>query len=267
MNFNYPKIGIIGLGFVGSAIHQSIDVFNPVCVDADPRKGHTGTYQEIIDCEGIFICVPSPMNSDNTCDTSILESVLEKLVDYQGVIISKVTAPPDTYERLNSIYPNLVHSPEFLTAANAVSDYNNASWTIIGGNVRAYRTEAERIISLTQPNLKTFRHCKIGEAALTKYAINTFLATKVVFMNELYQLAERAGLDYRTIAGNIYHDPRIGTSHMNVPGHDGGLGFGGYCFPKDTEAFLKYAESQGTGLNVLESAVKKNTLLRLTLPK
>lgn len=263
------KIGIVGLGFVGEAIRNSCDwgIGNVICVDSDVRKGHVGTYAQLMECEGIFVCVPSPTKDNGNCDTSILEEVLTKLEGFEGVIISKVTAPPNVYQRLGKKYSNLVHSPEFLTAANANRDYANAQWSIIGGDVRAYRHEAERIIKLTQSQLKTIKFCSIGDAALAKYAINSFLATKVVFMNELYQLAEKAGLNYDVVTNLIKQDERIGVSHMRVPGIDGSLGFGGYCFPKDTTALLKYAEHVNSPMNVLESAVKKNTLLRLTEPK
>jgi UDPglucose 6-dehydrogenase len=265
----YPRIGIVGLGFVGEAIRASTEfsLDNVVCVDSDVRKGYVGTYADLMSCEGIFICVPSPMNDNGSCDTSILESVLEKLKDFRGVIISKVTAPPDVYQRLNKIYPNLVHSPEFLTAANADRDYATAKWCIIGGDVRAYRNEAERIIKMTQTHLESIKFCNIGDAALAKYAINSFLATKVVFMNELYQLANKADLNYDVVVNLIKQDMRIGESHMRVPGIDGSLGFGGYCFPKDTEALLKFAESKQSNLSVLDAAIKKNTMLRLTSPK
>jgi UDPglucose 6-dehydrogenase len=183
------------------------------------------------------------------------------------VIISKTTAPPGKYEELNKRYINLVHNPEFLTAANAQLDYARQQFAIIGGRVKAYTNEAERIIKLSLPDLSTFYHCSIGEAALAKYAINTFLSTKVVFMNELYQLASATGLDYNKIVAMIKSDERIGKSHMQVPGPDGSFGFGGACFPKDTAALLKYAESLNIPLNVLDAAVKKNTILRLTEPK
>jgi UDPglucose 6-dehydrogenase len=86
-------------------------------------------------------------------------------------------------------------------------------------------------------------------------------------MNEIQQLTTAAGLDYNRIAGMITHDPRIGRSHMKVPGPDSSYGFGGACFPKDTAALIKYAEGLGINLNTLDAAVKKNTLLRLTEPK
>lgn len=260
------NVGIVGLGFVGKAVFDSFDVAEKVCVDSDPRKGYVGTYAELMSCEAIFVCVPSPMNTDGTCDTSILEEVLLKLKGFTGVIISKVTAPPDAYQRLNAIYPNLVHSPEFLTAANAFRDYINATTAVVGGNIKAYRTEAARFIKSSQP-LAEIVECGIGEAALTKYAINSFLATKVVFMNELYQLSNTLGLDYNMITAIMRSDRRIGSSHMTVPGQDGSLGFGGYCFPKDTEALSKFAQGNHSSMSVLDAAIKKNTMLRLTSPK
>jgi UDPglucose 6-dehydrogenase len=257
-------IGIIGLGFVGTAIADSLESLIPTII-IDPAKGHNNTYEDIKQCSGVFICVPSPQNNDGSCDTSILEKVLSNLkdIDYSGVIISKCTAPPDVYVRLNNLYPNLIHSPEFLTAANAIRDYFNGKFAIIGGKIPAYIREAERIIKLTQPVLEKIEHCTIGEAALAKYTINSFLATKVVFMNEIYEVANAAGLEYKNIAKLVSLDPRIGDSHLKVPGPDGSLGFGGMCFPKDTAALLKYAENNSVNMNVLDAAVKKNTLLRL----
>lgn len=260
------KIGIVGIGFVGNAIKESMAEIHDielVLVDKDKNKG-PDTYKDLMDCEGVFVAVPSPQAPDGSCDTSILESVLEELKDYRNVIISKCTAPPDVYARLGNQYPNLVHAPEFLTAANAVRDYRNGKFAIIGGTVNAYMREAERIIRLGQMRLeKNVRFCTIGEASLAKYAINCFMSTKVVFMNELESLATSQGLNYDTVVNLLRMDDRIGQSHMLVPGPDGHYGFGGACFPKDTAAFLKYAETHSAELSVLSAAVKKNTLLRL----
>ena len=266
MKLNPPKIGIVGLGFVGSAIKESMVFSDQEIVIIDPAKGYTNTYQDLIDCEGVFVCVPSPQGDDGSCDTSILESVLQNLqsTGYIGVIISKCTAPPDVYEQLNNQYPNLVHAPEFLTAAKANSDYANGTFAIIGGKVTAYVREAERIIRIGQSQLNQVQYCSIGEASLAKYTINCFMSTKVIFMNEIYNLANKMGLNYDTIANMVKMDKRFGTSHMQVPGPDGSFGFGGACFPKDTSALLKIAEEQSIDMSVLNAAVKKNTLLRLT---
>lgn len=264
-NQSMEKIGIIGLGFVGGAIKNSIE-WDDIWVIVDPAKGFNATYQDLQDmADGVFVCVPTPMGDDGVCDTSYLENVLQNLkaVNYDGVIISKCTAPPAVYEKLNKDYPNLVHAPEFLTAANANRDYINGTFAIIGGRVAAYIREAERIIRTTQPNLKEVMHCTISEAALAKYTINSFLATKVAFMNEIYEIAAAGGMDYNKVAQMVTLDTRIGRSHMQVPGPDGSFGFGGACFPKDTSALLKYAETLGQTPMVLDAAVKKNTLLRL----
>jgi len=263
------RIGIVGLGFVGGAIKENLSWGpDPVLVDNDPARG-THPFSELVNTDAVFVCVPTPQEDDGTCDTGPLESVLEQLkaLDYHGVIISKCTAPPSTYTKLNEIYPNLVHAPEFLTAANAVRDYANGKFAIIGGRVKAYRDAAEAVIRSTQHELKDVQHCTIAEASLAKYAINCFMSTKVIFMNELYKLANASNCDYDVIANMVKMDPRFGKSHMQVPGPDGAFGFGGACFPKDTSALLKYAETVGVDLQVLDAAVKKNTLLRLTEPK
>jgi UDPglucose 6-dehydrogenase len=273
-DWNIEMIGIVGLGFVGGAIKNAFEESgvppwgNLLCVD--PAKGYTNTIEDLKDCDGIFVCVPTPQDDDGTCDTSPLEGVLSDLaaIGFDGVIISKCTAPADVYERLLKQYPNLVHAPEFLTAANANRDYINGSFSIIGGGAKLYLREAERIIRLSQPNLgDNVMYCSIGEAAMAKYTINCFMSTKVIFMNELYNLADKMGLDYNRISRMVTMDPRIGDSHMMVPGPDGFFGFGGACFPKDTSALLKTAEQQGVDMMVLDAAVKKNTLLRLTEPK
>ena len=270
-NSNMDKIGIIGLGFVGGAIKNALnDIWGHEVTCVDPAKGYNNTIADLKDCDGVFVCVPTPQDDDGTCDTSPMESVLAELasVGFQGVIISKCTAPADVYERLNEQYPNLVHAPEFLTATNANRDYVNGTFCIIGGKHKLYLREAERIIRTSQQSLgDNVKWCSIGEAALAKYTINCFMSTKVIFMNEMYNLATKMGFDYNTIANMVTMDPRMGKSHMQVPGPDGMFGFGGACFPKDTSALLKTAEQQGIDMMVLDAAVKKNTILRLTEPK
>lgn len=264
-DFDNTKIGIIGLGFVGNAVYESFEGFHRIVVDIDPHKS-TGSYNDIKKCDVVFICVPSPANTDGTCNGSILESVLNNLVDYDNLIISKVTATPDIYENLQKKFNNLVYIPEFLTAANAYVDYMAAEHFIIGGQITAFKKEAERILRYTHKNA-IFYPTDIKTASMIKYIINSFLATKVVFMNEMASLAESQGISWVNVARLLTLDTRIGESHMQVPGPDGFNGFGGMCFPKDTSALLKYAEQNSQKLNVLNEAVNKNTLLRLTKPK
>lgn len=262
------SIGIIGLGFVGNAIKTSLNAQVDLIL-IDPAKGFNATYEDLLTCDGVFVCVPTPELQNGSCNPSALKEVLSKLkeVNYNGVIISKCTATPDIYQELQDEFPNLVHSPEFLTAAHALKDYTNGTFAIVGGAVTAYRNEAERIIRMSQLELKTVVHCSIKEASFAKYGINSFLATKVIFMNELAELVEKSGSDWGIVARLMKLDQRIGNSHMQVPGPDGSVGFGGMCFPKDTKALRKYAEDSDCDLGVLDTAVKKNLILRLTGPK
>lgn len=264
---NDEKIGIIGHGYVGEAIAQSM--MHPLeAAIIDPAKGWNANYSDIKkECSAIFICVPSPQGADGECDTSIIEEVLNNLDDYTGTIISKVTAPPKFYEEQSKRFPNLVYVPEFLRAQSHMTDFTTAKFLIIGGTVSAYQRDAERICKILQPSLARIALCGIGEAAFIKYSINSFLALKVVYMNELFQLAQEHNYNWKQLQHLMLMDERIGHSHTQVPGPDGHFGFGGACFPKDTEALLKYAKDLEVNLNTLDAAVKKNTLLRLTGPK
>lgn len=268
INHNTSKkvsVAIIGLGVVGNAVahayahHKETHVYR---IDKDTKKG-PDSYEDARLADGIFVCVPSPNDSNGRYDTSALESVLESLEGYQGVIISKVTATPDIYRDLGRKYPNLVHCPEFLTAANPVYDYATSKFMILGGNVPAYIREAERIIRWGGHDNIKFVHAGIDEAAMTKLLINSYLATKVVFMNEIFKLCQLNDIDYEVITDLARLDARIGNSHMMVPGPDGAYGFGGMCFPKDTSALSKYGEDTGADLSLLDTAIKKNTALRL----
>ena len=257
------KIGIIGVGFVGNAVRSAYEIAGTKVVCIDPDKGYNGTYSDLFKCDGVFVCVPSPVADDGSCDTSYLEEVLQQLEGYTGVIISKVTAPPSTYMALQTKYKNLVHSPEFLTAANANSDYMNGTFAIIGG-LDPYVALAKLIIVVGQPKItaRNVKRTSIGEASLAKYAINTFLATKVIFYNELHTLAQAEGLDYNVVKEAVALDVRQGTSHFDVPGPDGEFGFGGACFPKDTSAIIYYANSIGVDLSIIKAAVDANGWMR-----
>lgn len=251
------RIGIIGFGFVGNAVYSSYkDKVD--CVIKDDEKGYQCSYSELKQCDAIFVCVPSPETVNGDCDSSILQSVIGNLSDYSGVIISKVTAPPNVYSELK--HSKLFYVPEFLTARNSIEDYKNTKNLIIGGN-RDHEI-VERIIRLGLSNLEQIRYVTIEEASIIKYTANTFLSVKVVFMNEIKQLCDKIGVDYNTVKQTISLDPRIGSTHLDVPGYDGLFGYGGKCLPKDTSAFLKFSEKIGSELLLIKVAMLKNKTLR-----
>jgi UDPglucose 6-dehydrogenase len=255
------KIGIIGAGFVGGAIKNAYDTFGVPVLVLDPAKGFVASWEELRTCDGVYVCVPSPTSETGECDTSILEEVLQNLAGMEGVIISKVTAPPGVYSKLQVIYPNLVHAPEFLVAATANEDYITGYFAFIGGS-EEYCQRAEAIIRASQPSLRDVTYCTIAEASLAKYTINSFLATKVVFMNQIYDLAQQLGVNYQAMTNMIQSDKRFGSSHLRVPGPDGSRGFAGACFPKDTQALIFEAERAGLDFSLLKSAVDANKKLR-----
>jgi UDPglucose 6-dehydrogenase len=247
------RIGIIGSGFVGSAIgwaHRGDEL-----IIRDPKLKDSASLDQFNNCDAIYICVPSPETEDGHCDTSILESVLKELlfvnINKQIPFISKVTAPPTVYERLGKEYPNLVHCPEFLTAANAMTDYQNSDYFVLGGN-NEYCLMARDVIHRGVPLVHDkFLITDIKSAALYKYMMNSYLATKVVFMNDFKALSDKLDIDFDKLTALSIFDDRIGHTHMKVPGHDGQYGFGGMCFPKDIAAIQMEALDLGSELELL----------------
>jgi len=248
------KVGIIGYGFVGRAIglcYESKDL-----IVRDPKFSDSAELSKFNKCDCIFVCVPSPANADGSCDTSILEQTIKELLftvlNKDIPVICKTTAPPSVYERLHKQYPNIVHCPEFLTAANAHEDYVNSPYCVIGGNEK-YCEMARKFI---QPhlNISHFEYVitDIKTAALYKYMINSYLAAKVTFMNEFYKLAEVEGVNWSRIKEIAQFDTRVGATHMDVPGPDGSYGWGGACFPKDMAAIINEAKSLGLDFKLLE---------------
>lgn len=251
------KIGIIGYGVVGSAVGTAFEQAGCDLEIYDPRLGFEN---EVRGCDAVFVCVPSPSKPDGSCDTTMLEMALEMLVEYPNVIISKTTATPDVYVRLQKKYPNLVHSPEFLTQANAQQDFVNGKLLVLGGS-EWYCTVAHSVIKRAVSHSSVFK-TDIATASLFKYIVNSYLALKVVAMNQYHGLAQAMGIDWNKIAPMLAVDPRIGASHLQVPGPDGEFGYGGMCFPKDVAALLELAQQQTVNMDLLASAVNINNMLR-----
>lgn len=258
------NIGIIGQGFVGNAVYEKFkNFFNVFTFDINKNICNS-TIPEIKNkCKVVFVCVPTPMNKNGTCDISIVESVIENFADLDGMtIINKSTVIPGTTELLNMKFKklNIVFNPEFLTERNAVNDFNNQKRIIIGGP-RPATSLIKNIFSKVFPNAHII---KTGSthAEMIKYFTNCFLATKVSFANEMYDLCNKLDLDYDKVVEYVTHDERIGKSHLNVPGHDGDYGFGGHCFPKDLAAIISITNDKKTLNNVLKSVKKTNDKVR-----
>ncbi len=254
------KIGIVGLGYVGKAVAHTHR--NQELIVRDPKLGDSSaSLQKIKTCDAIYVCVPTPMLNDGHCDDSYIKSVLNELNDYKNVIIAKSTVPPGVYIRLQDHYSNLVHVPEFLTAANATQDYETSTWVLIGGN-KKYCDVAKTIIKSSTIQATNYHITDIATASLFKYMANAFMATKVTFMNDLYHLANAVGVDWKEVKELAKNDPRLGSSHWEVPGPDGQFGYGGACFPKDVSAIIEHGLDIGTPQRLLEAVKEINQLHR-----
>jgi UDPglucose 6-dehydrogenase len=248
------RIGIIGFGYVGSAVawaHQKAKV-----IIRDPKLSDSAELDQFTTCDAIYVCVPSPSTADGHCDTTILEETLKELffalADNPIPIICKTTAPPRVYAQLQAQYPSIVHVPEFLTARDSCQDYLNTSYVVLGGEYDwacKARTAIQSVNNLTNDK---FAIVPIQTAALYKYMMNSYLATKVTFMNDFKALADAEGVEFKDLAYLANFDQRIGTTHMDVPGHDGQFGWGGACFPKDIGAIIMEAIDKNVDFELLD---------------
>jgi len=266
------KIGIIGNGFVGSAIMHGFILHTEdiMIYDKDPKRS-THTMKNLVDnSDVIFICVPTPMFESGECDLSIVENVTEELSQFdsinQKVVVIKSTVVPGTTERLAKKYPKIkfVFNPEFLTERKARLDFINTSRIVLGSNNSKAIDIVEKLYRLRFPYTKIIK-TDFGTAQLIKYMANCFFATKVSFMNEMHQICKAIDGDWDKALEGFITDGRIGNSHIDVPGHDGDMGFGGKCFPKDLNAMIKKAESLGVSPDVMKGAWQKNKEVRKDL--
>lgn len=257
------NIGIIGQGFVGNAVYQKFKKhYNILTFDLDQSKSNS-TEQEVLECDIVFVCLPTPMDKDGSCSTIIVETALEKLnKSNTQIAVIKSTVAPTSTEQWNKQFENLtvVFNPEFLTEANAVKDYENQNRIILGGP-RKGTTPLRPIFAKVFPKAKIIK-TNSTYAEMVKYLTNSFLATKVSFANEMYQICQEIGADYDKIIEYATYDERLGYSHWSVPGPDGDFGYGGHCFPKDVKALIKVAENNNLDPELLKATDSKNNKVR-----
>lgn len=265
MTKNKIKIGIIGLGMVGDNTRRWFeevknyrrgkDLF---CYDIDSKKGFNDGIGE---ADIVFVCLPTPPNPDGSCNTAIVKKAVAQIPDGKVVVI-KSTVEPGTVETLQKKYPRkfFLFNPEFLTESQAWSDFVDPDRQIVG-YTHSSKSLSSEVLSLLpdaffiSPGTKD-KNCygkiriNATEAEIGKYAGNVFGYIKVIYGNILADIA--AGLaqkskkegwdiaiDYENIKEIIGHDRRIGLSWLNV-NHGNYCGAGGFCLPKDMNAFISF---------------------------
>ena len=269
------KIGIVGQGYVGTAVRTVFQKHYKCNTFDIKQECNCNTLGELVtDSDIIFVCVPTPMNKDRSCNTDIVEDVISDINDAvridrlnhnpktDKIVVIKSTVPPGTTERLNEENDNVtvIFNPEFLTEANFIEDFKNQNRIIIGGQ-RPATTKLRQVYSLVFPNVPIIKTGSMT-AEMVKYFTNTFLATKVSFANEMKMICDKLGIDYDKVVEYSIYDERLGKSHWAVPGPDGHYGFGGSCFPKDINALVHICEKMNIPVGVLPSVINTNLIVR-----
>jgi UDPglucose 6-dehydrogenase len=253
------KIIIAGYGFVGKAVGNVLKEHHRVII-VDPQFNNT-RIQDHLDADGIIVCVPTPRTENNTCDCEILASVLDQVPVYMPVLI-KSTVTPAVVDAFDEIYSehSIVYNPEFLRARSANTDFLNQKYIVLGGeDPECFWQE---LFQKSLPNCSMILNCTAKESAVIKYSVNSFLALKTSFFNQIHDICNKTGMDYDVVRQIIAMDTRIGSDHTMVPGPDGELGWGGACFPKDTAAFVQWANTVGAPTSLIEEAVNYNHQIR-----
>ena len=264
-------VGIVGNGFVGNALYQNLrDKVQCKVYDVDKNRSFN-TLEEVVEQEYVFVCLPTPMRKDGSCDLSILEKFFEDIEEMdldilkERTFIIKSTVPIGTTKRLAEKHSLtwIVHNPEFLTARNAVHDFKVAQRTVLGGDSLLTNRVAKLywgyIYYGQDPEII---QCSSDESEAIKYFSNTFLAYKVAYFNKVYDTCQKLGMDYKNVREGITKDRRIGTSHTKVPGIDRDRGFGGTCFPKDLSSLILQMEKHDLNADLLREVWKYNEEIR-----
>lgn len=249
------KIGIVGYGHVGKAMFE---LFKGAEV-YDKFLG-MGAQEELNLCDTVFICVPTPPKSNGECDTSAVEEVVSWL--NVPLIIIRSTVPVGFTDKMREKYDKeIVFQPEYFgeTVAHPFADLTKRNWLTFGGSqrgidlaIKTYKTVVNSNVSIYQGTAK--------DAEFAKYMENAFLAAKVTFCNEMFDIACALGANYNVVREMWVADPRIGSSHTFV--YEDNRGYGGNCLPKDVAALVAQAEKCGVDATLMNAVMLKNSIYR-----
>jgi|3_EtaG_2_1085321.scaffolds.fasta_scaffold00529_12 UDPglucose 6-dehydrogenase len=272
------KIGIIGQGFVGTAIRTFLEEWCDHSITTydikDDIPFDIGYHNVVRNSEMIYLCLPTPMDKEGRCHLDIVTDALRLLnncasaANKMPLVLIKSTMVPGTSERLQSLFNSLilVTNPEFLTERNAYEDFKNSDRHVLGIANPHNNPQVRTVLKDYHKNLWTQAECIFVspiEAELIKYITNSYFSVKVTFANHMYQLCQELGVDYsKFIKSAVIADRRIEPTHWEVPGPDGKLGFGGSCFPKDLSGMITLFKDNGVDAALLETAREYNNKVR-----
>ena len=270
-----PKIGFIGQGWIGKNYADDFERRGFSVVRYALEEPYTQNGGHIKDCDIVFIAVPTPTTPQGFNDSVLRETI--KKVGAKKTAVIKSTLTPGTTESIQKENPDIyvLHSPEFLTEVNAAYDAANPNRNIVGIPIdnQDYRQKAQEVLDVL-PAAPYQLICLAKEAELIKYGGNCWFYNKVIFINMLYDLAQRLGVKWETIRNAMAADPRIGRTHLDPVHRSGrsiiGRGAGGHCFIKDFAAFSDFYRSHlndELGNQLLDSLAEKNSQLLISSDK
>jgi UDPglucose 6-dehydrogenase len=252
---------IVGFGFVGKAVSHGFANESVIQYIIDPLNGAPIEILADKEINVSFVCVPTPMGEDGSIDSSIVQEVIQYLIEnVTGVIVLKSTVVPNLVQKFYDMAPErFVYNPEFLVEATALDDFINPSMHVFGGDSIPTAALKDIYMDFSNCSKAPTYFMTAAEAAFVKYGINSFLMLKVLFFNQLYSQVEKNSVNYDTIIQAIVSDDRIGPSHTMVPGPDGRKGSAGACFAKDIPGFIKFSNNE---MSILQEAWNANCDIR-----
>lgn len=249
------KIGIIGYGHVGTAMHN---LFKDALI-YDKGK-NIGSMEKVNECDVAFVCVPTPMKEDGSCDTSIVEEVIKEC-KCKLIVLRSTVRIGFTKEMSQKYKKMIVFQPEYYgeTVSHPFANLSDRKWLSFGGTKKAVDLAIEAYKMVMNSNVHILQ-ASSDEVEMAKYMENAYLATKVIFCNEMYGVCKKLNLNYNLIREIWLADPRIGTSHTFV--YDDKPGYGGSCLPKDIASIQKQGKDSGADMTLIDAVIKKNELLK-----
>ena len=255
------SIGIIGNGIVGKATNLLFKSNKNRIFDLDRKKRvNCKDFDNLLDCELIFVCVPTPLDDSKKLDVSGVDDSVKRLLS-SGIdpwrIVIRSTVPVGTTADLGVSF-----MPEFLRDDTWEKDIEFTSRLLIGvpdgpewnDNIKSLSSTVDKLLV----EAKMIIMHKSTALECIKLSRNAFLATKVSFFNEIKEFCDNNDIDYDEVWRGVGVDSRIGTSHIQVPGPDGKAGWGGKCLPKDVNGLVAQMRASGVKSHVITGALERN---------
>lgn len=249
---NKYKIAIIGYGYVGKTMHSLF--FDAIIYD---KYLSLGSMNDVNKCDVAFICVPTPSLQDGSCDTKEVEEVINSCEC--DIIVIRSTVPVGFSEDISKkTSKNIIFQPEYCgeTSNHPYNDLSKRTWLTFGGD----KKYIDKVVDVYKKYMSNsdFEICMTtsSEAEMAKYMSNVFLAMKVTFSNEIYDLCEKLGISYEHCCDAWLHDSRIGASHTKV--YKDKRGFSGKCFPKDIHSLENIMKTNNCDSTLISAVIKKN---------